>query len=777
MLGEKSEPVLNDGAEMGRSRLAGHRRERLPVRAVTHLPKPRRRARTALLAALAGLVWSAPAPGRAQAADGPTRSRAEVAARVEDLLGRMSLAEKIGQLELVSNNPDFRYDAVERGLAGGVVAFTSASTIAAVDAAARRSRLGIPLLVALDIVHGLRTMFPVPIGEAASFDPALARDVTEASAREAAAIGINWTFGPVADLSRDPRWGRIVEGFGEDPLLGRLFTRARVEGFHAGGLATTLKHFAGYGASVGGRDYDAVDLSTSSLLDSYLPPFQAGITAGSESVMGAFVALNGVPATSNAPLLTGVLRGRLGFDGFVVSDWYAIPQLIDHGVAGDEAEAARKALLAGTDMEMASSVYAKHLPAEIAAGRVPMAALDEAVRRVLGVKIRMGLMDRPASDPPAGVAAGPPPPPSTEARALARRAAQDSVVLLRNDGVLPLRAIRRIAVIGAMAASGEALAGPHAALVQNADGVTLVDGLRRRAGSAGIEVVQAHGCDAVCETEAGFADAFAAARDADVIVAALGEPVEMTGEAASRAHLALPGRQGALLEALVATGKPVVLVLMASRPVELGPVVNRLAGLLMAWYPGTEGGNALADLLFGDVAPSAKLPITWPRTIGQVPLPYDMLPSGRPSDPKNRFTLHYADEALTPLFPFGFGMTYTRFALTDPAIAAPRLAPTDTLSVTVKLANIGERAGRELVQLYIRQRVASRSRPLRRLAAFEKVALAPGESQTVTLRVPVGTLGFHTDDGTYVVEPGPFEAFVGTASDTTLSVPFTVVAQ
>jgi beta-glucosidase len=774
MLGEKSEPALNEGAEMGRLALPGRPGTSYPL-AVKAPPNPVRLVRTHARTVLAGLIAVAcvASPGARAAEPAP----GAIAERAQALLGRMSLAEKIGQLDLSSNNPDFRYDAVERGAVGGVIAFTSASTIAAVDAAARRSRLGIPLLVGLDIVHGLRTMYPVPLGEAASFDPGLAREIAEASGREASAIGINWTFGPVADLSRDPRWGRIVEGFGEDPLMGRLFTAARVAGFHAGGIATTLKHFAGYGASVGGRDYDSVDLSTSALFDDYLPPFKAGIDAGSESVMGAFIALNGVPTTMNAPLMTGILRDRLGFGGFVVSDWYAIQELVKHGVAFDDADASRKAILAGTDMDMASGLYSRHLAGEVEAGRVPMAVLDNAVRRVLGAKIRMGLMDRPAADPPAGLSAGPPPPPSAEARALSRRAAQDSIVLLRNGGVLPLRAGRRIAVIGAMAASGAALAGPHAALVHNEDGVTLVDGLRRRAGAAGMEVVQAHGCDAFCHDEAGFADALAVAQGADVIVAALGEPIEMTGEAASRAHLTLTGRQGALLDRLVETGKPVVLVLMASRPVELGPAVNRLAGLLMAWYPGTEGGTALADLLFGDVSPSAKLPVTWPRTIGQVPLPYDALPTGRPPDPSNRFALRFADEALTPLYPFGFGMTYTRFALADIVVAEPSLTQADTLAVSVRLSNTGERAGREVVQLYVRQRVASRSRPLRRLAAFEKVALAPGESRVLTLRVPVAALGYHDDTGRYLVEPGPFTAFVGTASDTTAGAPFAVVAR
>lgn len=719
------------------------------------------------IAAFAAIIFVAPA----------LAFTPEQQARVEALLGRMTLAEKIGQLNLMPNEPGFGFDEVQRGGAGAVIGFTNANEVLAVDAPARRSRLGIPLLVGLDVVHGLRTMFPVPLGEAASFDPPLAKAAAQMAARESAAIGLNWTFGPVADTARDARWGRMVEGFGEDPLVGRTFTAARVEGFHAGGLATTLKHFTGYGAGMGGRDYDLADVPTSTLFDLYLPPFRAGIEAGSESVMGAFSALNGVPATASPELMTGILRGRLGFEGFTVSDWFAIPELLNHGVARDDAEAARKALLAGVDMDMSSGVYAKHLPDEVESGRVPVAAIDQAVRRVLRTKLRMGLLDRLAFQPdmaklgPDGI----PPPPSPEARDLSRRVARDTMVLLRNEGVLPLRDKRRIAVIGAMAASKETLAGPHAALVRHDDTVTLVDGLTRRAAKAGSQVVHAAGCEVECISDRDFGSAVATAQDADVTVVALGEPVPITGEGSSRARLALPDRQAELLDRLVATGKPVVLVLLSSRPVELGPVVDRLAGLLMAWYPGTEGGNALADILFGDADPSAKLPISWPRLVGQVPLTYDRLQSGRPHDPQSRFTLRYADEKLSPLFPFGFGMTYSRFAFSDLAIAAPRLARADTLEVSVRVANVGNRAGREVAQLYVRQLVASRSRPLRKLAGFEKLALAPGEARNLTFRIPVETLGFHLDDGSYVVEPGPFQVFAGNSSDAALTASFEVV--
>ncbi len=681
--------------------------------------------------------------------------------RVEDILGRMTLEERIGQLDLVPNGPDFRREAVREGRVGGVLAFTGARDIAAVQEVARGSRLGVPLLVGLDVLHGLRTMFPVPLAEAASFDPALAREVAESAAREAAAVGVNWTFAPMADLARDPRWGRMVEGFGEDPWLGRVFTRARVEGFRAGGIGVTLKHFAGYGAATGGRDYDAAAIGAADLADSYLPPFRAGIAAGAESVMSAFHTLNGVPATANAGLLTETLRHRWGFDGLVVSDWLAIAQLQEHGVAGSPAEAARKALLAGVDMDMASGLYAKHLPGEIAAGRVPEAAVTQAARRVLRTKLRLGLFDRPAPvDPP-----GDTPAPTEASRALARRAAIRSIVLLRNAGVLPLAPGRRVALVGGMAGNPRDQIGPHGALVRWEDGVSILDGLRPRVEAAGGTLAYAPGCDAACGTADGFDAAVAAAREAEAVVAVMGEPVEMTGEAGSRAHLTLPGRQAELLDRLVGTGKPVVLVLLASRPIELGVVVDRLAGLMMAWFPGTEGGNAVADLLVGDASPCAKLPITWPRAVGQVPLTYDHLPSGRPPDAKNPFTLRYVDEPLTPLYPFGFGLSYTTFALSGLAVATPRVAPDGTVEVGARLANTGARAGREVVQLYIRQPVASVSRPVRQLEAFEAVALEAGESRIVALRVPVAELGFTHPDGYHAVEPGPFQVFVATSSE------------
>jgi beta-glucosidase len=696
---------------------------------------------------------------------------ADVEARVQDLLARMTLDEKIGQLNLMSNEPGVTARQVEAGRVGAVLAFTNGPEIVAIQAAARQSRLGIPLLVGLDVLHGLRTIFPIPLAEASSFDPDLARRAAAAAAREAVSLGINWTFAPMADLARDPRWGRMVEGFGEDPYLGQIFTRARVEGFRQGGLATTLKHFAGYGAAAGGRDYDAATIAPGDLFDAYLPPFRAGIEAGSESVMSAFLALNGVPVAIDPTLLTGVLRGRWGFDGFVVSDWNAVGELLEHGVAADPAEAARKALLAGIDMDMVSDFYAQHLAAEVRAGRVPEARVTSAAARVLRAKFRAGLFDRPW---PEALPLNPAPP-SAAIRAEAQAVARDSMVLLRNEGALPLRGEARIAVVGGLANSAKDLVGPHAALVRFDDAVPILEALRRRAGRLGGSVTFAAGCDPACASEAGFAEAVEAARTADTIVAVLGETNELSGESGSRAYLTLPGRQARLLDALVATGKPVVVVLLAARPIELGPVVDRLAGLLMAWFPGTEGGEAVTDLLFGDADPSAKLPVTWPRTIGQVPITYDAAPTGRPFKPDSTYVLRYVDESLDPLFPFGFGLSYTTTAFSDLKLDSPNVSRSGTLELSVQVANTGRRAGREVAQLYVRQLVGSESRPLRRLKAVQKVALEAGEARSLTFRIPASELGFHRRDGTYVVEAGPFQVFVGSSSEASLQAFFQVV--
>jgi len=683
----------------------------------------------------------------------------DIERRVDDLLGQMTLEEKIGQLNLVSHGPTLRWEDISEGKAGAVLNFNNAQDVARAQALVRQSRLKIPLLFGLDVLHGFRTQFPLPLGEAAAFNPHLSSLASEWAAKEASYVGVNWTFAPMADLSRDSRWGRIVEGFGEDPYLGSVLTAARVEGFRKGGLAATTKHFAGYGAPQGGRDYDTTYIPRAEMYDIYLPSFRAAVEAGSASFMAAFNALNGEPSTANAWLLTDVLRKQWGFEGFVTSDWVGVGELINHGVAADGAEAARKAILAGVDMDMMGGLYIRHLADEVRAGRVPESVIDESVRRILRTKMRLGLFEQPAIDPKHTEAGFP----SKESRRMAREVARETLVLLQNRGdVLPVKSgTHSIAVIGPLADAPHDQMGPHAARGHQEDSVSLLQGIRERARSAGMAVSYAPACDLMCASTEQLPAALEAAKKADLVIAVFGEPQELSGEAASRAHLELNGKQSEILEALVATGKPIALVIMGGRPQVLGPLADRIPAILMAWYPGTEGGHAVADVLFGDVSPSGKLPVTWPRATGQLPMYYNRLPSSRPTLPNNRFTLQYIDEAITPLYPFGWGLSYTQFAYSDAAIAQKKLDAGQTLDVSVNVTNKGARAGQEVVQLYIRDPVASRSRPLRELKAFEKISLNPGETKRVTLRVPVESLGFHLDDGTYVVEAGTIQVFVG----------------
>jgi beta-glucosidase len=679
--------------------------------------------------------------------------------RVNELLAQMTLEEKVGQLNLVSHGPPLRWEDISEGKAGALLNFNSAPDVARAQALARQSRLKIPPLFGLDVLHGFRTQFPLPLGEAAAFSPRISRFASEWAAKEAAYVGVNWTFAPMADLSRDSRWGRIVEGFGEDPTLGAALTAARVEGFRKGGLAAAAKHFAGYGAPQGGRDYDTTYIPRAEMYDTYLPPFRAAVEAGTASFMAAFNALNGEPSTANPWLLTDVLRKQWGFDGFVTSDWVGIGELINHGIAADGAEAARKAILAGVDMDMMGLLYIKHLPDEVRAGRVPESVIDESVRRVLRIKFRMGLFDRPDIDTSHLDSAFP----SPESRQAAREVARETFVLLQNRGdVLPIpSSVRSVAVVGPLADAPHDQMGPHAARGHKEDSVSILEGIRRHAQGAGIAVHHAPACDLFCRNTEGLQAALDAAKRSDFVIAVFGEPQELSGEAASRAHMELNGKQIEVLEALAKTGKPVALVIVGGRPQVLGPVAESIPSILMTWYPGTEAGPAVADVLFGDVSPSGKLPVTWPRATGQMPIYYNRLPTGRPTLPNNRFTLHYIDEAITPLYPFGWGLSYTQFAYSDTAIAQKQIGEGETLEVSVTVKNTGARDGQEVVQLYTRDPVASRSRPLRELKAFEKIALKPGEAKRVTLQVPVESLGFHLDDGTYLVEAGTIQVFVG----------------
>lgn len=698
--------------------------------------------------------------------------------KVEDLLSRMSLEDKIGQLTLISNGPLMDWQAVAEGKAGALINFNNAQDVAKAQALAAKTSLGIPLLFGVDVIHGFRTQFPVPLGEAAAFDPELSRRVAKAMSEEARYVGVNWTYAPMADLSRDVRWGRIVEGFGEDPYLGFTLTAARVRGIQQGGLIATVKHFAGYGAPVGGRDYATTQIPQTELWDFYLPPYHGGISAGAGSVMSAFNALNGKPSTANPALLTGILRDNWCFDGFVTSDWGAIQELIAHGVAADEMDASIKAINAGVDMDMMSGFYRRNLGEAVRSGKLSIDVVDQAVRRVLRIKYRFGLFDVKPVDPARTDSVFP----NTSSRELAREAATKSFVLLKNDAeILPVRPdVKKIAILGPLADQSCEQLGPHAARGQCEDAVSYRKGIEERAKKAGVQAKYEPGCDVFCRDASSFAQAKQVARESDLVFLVVGEARDASGEAASKAYLDLPGQQAALVEAVLAEGKPVVLILMSGRPLDIHKHNERLGAVLMTWYPGTEGGTALADILFGDATPSAKLPLTYPRSVGQVPLYYNDLPTGRPHSPDNRFTYGYYDASHLPLYPFGWGLSYTRFAYSDLHIEkSDKLDPTidDHVIVTVSVSNVGKRAGEEIVQLYVRKPVGERSHPVRELKAFDRVFLKAGETKQITLKVPLENLGFFKEEaGMYVIPSGRFALWVGGDSNASLTSDFSVAA-
>lgn len=690
--------------------------------------------------------------------------------RIARLLGEMTLEEKAAQLFMAARegtDPFHNENLGRKDEVGAVLNFTGTKDIAAIRTAVAESRLKIPPIFGLDIIHGYKTLYPVPLAEAATFDPSIAERSAELAAREARANGQHLTFAPFADLSRDPRWGRIVEGSGEDPLLNVLFTRARVEGFHRGGLATTVKHFAGYGAVEAGRDYGPVDMSLSELRSRYLSGYQAAVDAGTDTVMTSFVALNGHPATANRFLMTDVLRHEWSFKGIVMSDLNAVKELIEQGVAADEEEAAYQAFTAGVDMDMESGIYMRQLPDLVRKGRISVADLDRSVTRVLELKVKLGLFDEPMPDAlkaAAGTA-------TSEMLDFARVSAERSLVLLKNDNnILPIRPqVKSIAVIGAMADSASDILGPQFAEAHGQDGETIIDGIRTRAAKNNISVAYVPGCNASCDETKGFGAAVYTAAAADFTILVLGEPMFLTSEGGSRSSLELPGHQAALLKEIADTGKPFAVVLLAGRPLALSNIVNEAPALLYAWYPGARGGSAVANVLFGDAEPTGRLPVTLPRTTGQVPLTYNQYAVGRPADDGNRFTNRYVDTPSGPLFPFGFGLGYGKVDYGKAMIARTDLTKDDRVEVHLHLANSGKFAQLETAQLYIRQKVASRTRPIRELKDFRQVHLNPGEGADVQLSVPVSELGFYQEDGSYTVEPGVYQIFAGADSTAPLA--------
>lgn len=715
-------------------------------------------------------------------------SEADPCLHIEQLIACMTLEEKAGQLSLYTDssrneaaaaNPaaaaqsraELLHEITQGRITGLFNGVGAAGAHALQRVAVEQSRLKIPLIFAADVIHGLKTVFPVPLAEAAAFDPDLAERTARAAALEATAVGVQWAFAPMVDVARDQRWGRVVEGAGEDPHLGCVLAAARVRGFQGdmaqGGLLredtvlATLKHFAAYGAVAGGMEYNTVDIHETTLRDVHLPPFKAGIDAGCLSLMSSFNCVAGVPATGNRHLLTGILRDEWGFAGLVVSDYTSEAELVVHGVAADEKDAAHQSLLAGCDMSMQSGIYIRHLPALVREGAVPLAVLDESVRRVLRVKQALGLFDNPyRSLDPAREA--------TQLRlpetvALARDAARRSVVLLKNDGgLLPLRATgQRIALIGPFGADRQHLMGPWSMWADSAHGVSLDQGLRAAMSDPGLlDVVQGCGIDAPLAD--GVAAAVLAAHAADVVLLALGEGQHMSGEAGSRVDIGLPAAQQALAEAVAATGKPIVVVLRHGRALALAGAVRDAPAIVAGWFLGSETGHALADILFGTHSPSGRLPVSFAQVSGQQPFFYNHKRTGRPQvlADESLFKSRYREVNHSALYPFGHGLTYGDVVYAGTQVSAQQLAWGGTVEVSATLHNQGRRAAREVAQLYIRQRVASMTRPVRELKGFKAVALEPGQSATVRFVLSRHDLAFVQADLGTAAEPGVFDLWV-----------------
>lgn len=719
-------------------------------------------------------------------------------AKIEALIEQMTLEEKAGQLttygdEIRLLNPDINPD-VNRRKADDLIKEVRAGRVGSLfngrgvtggrlaQDTALKSRLKIPLLFGADVIHGYRTVFPVPLAEAASFEPALAERTARVTAIEATAGGLHWNFAPMVDVARDQRWGRVVEGSGEDVYLGRLFAVARVRGYQGDDLSkpdsmlATPKHFAAYGAVSGGMDYNTVEVSPQTLREVHLPAFKAAFDAGALSTMSSFNDINGVPASANSELMTDILRGEWGFRGFVVSDYTADMELIAHGFAADEREATKLAFLAGVDMSMQSGFYIKHLPALVKSGDVPMARLDESVRRVLKIKAALGLFDDPyrsldaqreASD--IGTAAH---------RALAREAARKSIVLLRNErSTLPLSKSAKIALIGPFVEDRHHLHGPWTLFADANEAVTLADGIRAALPNPDqLEIVE--GAKVEEAIPGGIDAAVAAARRADVAVLAIGEIHEMSGEAQSRTDIVIPAAQQRLVEAVAATGKPIVVLLKNGRALALEGPVLKAEAILVTWFLGSESGNGIADVLFGDYNPAGRLPVSFPFESGQQPFYYSHKSTGRPyvqGQPKE-FKARYREAPNEARFPFGYGLSYSKFSYSPLKLSSKTLAWEDTLTVSVRITNNSDRAGEEVAQLYIRDRVASLTRPVRELKGFKKIALDAGESADVSFTLSRADLQFVGANLEWIAEPGEFDVWIAPSSADGVSQSFELLA-
>ena len=741
----------------------------------------------------------------------------KIEARVESLLRQMTLEEKLGQLvqyndtgdapdaqtadekpadnagvivainPVTANHLDARQLAVTGRMGSMLNTIGAARTDMYQHLAVEKSRLHIPLIFGADVIHGYRTIYPIPLGLAASWDPQLLTALCRISAEEASTGGVRWFYSPMVDISRDARWGRTAEGAGEDAYLGTAMARAYIRGYQGddlskpGHVAASVKHFAAYGAAQAGREYSTTDMSDITLRQDYLPPYQAAVEAGAATIMSAFNALNGVPSTANPYLLDKILRGEWGFNGFVVSDYTAVMELINHGIALDPAAATRKAITAGVDVDMMSHFYDTQLPALVRSGQVPMAVVDEAVRRVLRVKFALGLFEHPYAQGVEVTAAVP------EHRPLVRKAAEESIVLLKNDNVagaalLPLSPERKkIALIGPLADEAAEMVGAWGGAGRDPDIIPIRQALLERAQKTGGALLYAKGTEIDDASQAGFAEAVKAVQDADVAVLALGESNAMSGEAGSRAYLDLPGNQEQLLEAVAATGKPIVLLVFSGRPLVLDWAAQHVSAILEVWFPGVEAGHAIANILYGEVSPSGKLPMSFPRAVGQEPLFYNQFPTGRPatgidlSNPPGgdtRFFSRYIDVSNSALFPFGFGLSYASFSYSNvkvsrtsvPLAQAVANRSTALVEATTTVTNRGNRTATEVVQCYVRNLGASVEQPVRSLEGFERVTLAPGESKQVTFPLGFNELSFYNVASVRTMEATDYTVWIGGSS-------------
>lgn len=721
-----------------------------------------------------------------------------IEARVVELIGQMTLREKIGQMVQITapgGVPEDLRNAVAAGEIGSILNVVDVDTANELQRiAAEQSRLGIPLLLARDVIHGFNTVLPIPLGQAATWNPELVERGARVAALEAATVGVNWTFAPMIDITRDPRWGRIAESFGEDPYLTGQLAVAMVDGFQGddlaavGTIAACVKHFAGYGASEAGRDYNTTNIPENELRNVYLPPFKATVDAGVASLMASFSDIDGVPASGNRFLMQDILRDEWGFDGLVVSDWVSIEQLIDHGFAADLREAAFKAADAGINMEMVSRAYADHLAELVQEGQIGVARIDELVAGILRAKLGLGLFENPFTDP-----AELPEIANPDHLAVAREAALQSLVLLRNQGgALPLDAdsLESLAVIGPMADDPYEQLGTWIFDGDPSLSVTPLQAIRDMVGDRveirhvrALETTRSRGTE-------GFGEAMQAAAEADAVILFLGEESILSGEAHSRADIDLPGSQVELVHRLRESGKPVIAVILAGRPLTVQNMLEQVDALLFAWHPGTMGGPAIADVLFGLESPSGKLPVTFPKMVGQIPIYYAQKNTGKPATPEtwvhlddlpvravqsaHGMTSHHLDAGYTPLFPFGFGLSYTQFSYSDISVSADVIGMEETLTVAAVVSNDGDVAADEVVQLYVRDLVGDVTRPVRELKGFERVRLNPGESRTVTFELDAADLAFYGQDMTLITEPGQFHVWVGGSSDTDLRAEFTL---